>query len=438
MSQQQQHPEQADSTAAPAGASEARVPLEQVEILIVGAGPAGSVAAALLRQQGRQVLVLERELFPRFSIGESLLPQSMAYLEQAGMLQAVVEAGFQFKNGAAFMRNGRYTAFDFRDKHTPGWGTTYQVQRADFDHLLAKEAQRFGAEIRFRHEVTEIELARPEQGHGARVTVRDPEGQVYQVAPQFILDASGFGRILPRLLKLEKPSNFPVRGAIFTHIEDGIREPGFDRNKIRVTVHPQHCDVWFWTIPLSGGRCSLGVVAETAFLARYQGSEIERLRAIVGEDPSLRALLANAMWDTPARQIVGYSANVDWLWGQGYALLGNAGEFLDPVFSSGVTIAFKSASLAAAALQRHFAGETVDWQAEFGAPLRKGVDTFRAFVESWYAGGFQNIIFHPAQQPEIRRMIAAILAGYAWDASNPYVKDTARRLAALEALCVPA
>jgi flavin-dependent dehydrogenase len=412
------------------------LPIETTEILIVGAGPAGSVAAALLRQQGRQVLVIEREQFPRFSIGESLLPQSMAYLEQAGMLQAVVEAGFQFKNGAAFMRDGRYTDFDFRDKHSAGWGTTYQVQRAHFDHILAKEAERFGAEVRYRHEVLDIEPGQGANG-GARVTVKDAQGAQYQVDAGFILDASGFGRILPRLLKLETPSNFPVRGAIFTHVEDGIRE-GFDRNKIRVTVHPKHCDVWFWTIPFAGGRCSQGVVAETSFLDKYEGTPTERLRAIVAEEPSLHALLANANWDTPARQITGYSANVDKLWGQGYALLGNAGEFLDPVFSSGVTIAFKSASLAAAALRRQFAGETVDWQADYGVPLRKGVDTFRTFVESWYAGGFQKIIFHADQQPEIKRMISSILAGYAWDQSNPFVKETPRRLAALEAICTPA
>jgi flavin-dependent dehydrogenase len=408
--------------------------IETAEILIVGAGPAGAVAAALLRQQGRQVLVIEREQFPRFSIGESLLPQSMAYLEQAGMLQAVVEAGFQFKNGAAFMRDGRYTDFDFRDKHSDGWGTTYQVQRADFDHILAKEAERFGAEVRYRHEVLNIELGQS-AGEPARVTVKHPDGHQYAVNAGFILDASGFGRILPRLLKLETPSNFPVRGAIFTHVEDGIRAAGFDRNKIRVTVHPKHCDVWFWTIPFAGGRCSQGVVAETSFLDRYQGTPTERLQAIVAEEPSLQALLANANWDTPARQITGYSANVEKLWGQGYALLGNAGEFLDPVFSSGVTIAFKSASLAAAALQRQFAGETVDWQADYGVPLRKGVDTFRAFVESWYAGGFQKIIFHEQKQPDVKRMIASILAGYAWDQSNPLVKETPRRLAALEALC---
>ena len=272
--------------------------MESTEILIAGAGPAGSLAAALLRQQGREVLVIEREQFPRFSIGESLLPQSMEYLEQAGMLRAVVEAGFQYKNGAAFARNGQYTDFDFRDKHSSGWGTTYQVQRATFDHVLAKEAERFGAQIRYRHEVTAVDLlpVRP------IVTVKHPDGHSYQIQAQFILDASGFGRILPRLLKLETPSNFPVRGAIFTHIEDNISGE-FDRNKIRVSVHPTHPDVWFWTIPFSGGRCSLGVVAETAYLDRYQGSDLERLQAIIAEEPTLKKLLADAVWDTPARHI---------------------------------------------------------------------------------------------------------------------------------------
>jgi len=406
--------------------------LESTEICIIGAGPAGSVAAALLRQQGRSVVVIEREQFPRFSIGESLLPQSMEYLEQAGMLRAVVEAGFQYKNGASFVRDSQRTDFDFRDKFSDGWGTTYQVQRAAFDHVLAKEAERFGAQVRYRHEVTMVDL----EGAQPLVTVKHPDGHSYQIQAQFILDASGFGRILPRLLKLETPSNFPVRGAIFTHIEDRI-SADFDRNKIRITVHPKHCDVWFWTIPFSGGRCSQGVVAETAYLDRYPGSDQERLQAIIAEEPTLSHLLANAIWDTPARHIVGYSANVASLAGKGYALLGNAGEFLDPVFSSGVTIAFKSASLATALLNRQFAGEIVDWQAEYSKPLKKGVDTFRAFVESWYAGGFQQIIFYSNQQPEIRRMISAILAGYAWDLTNPLVKDTARRLAALESLCTP-
>ena len=404
--------------------------IDQVDVVIIGAGPAGAVAAGLLRRQGRQVLILERQRFPRFSIGESLLPQSMEYLEAAGFLQDVVEAGFQFKNGAAFRRGDRATAFDFRDKFSPGWGTTYQVQRADFDHVLAKAAERAGAELRFEHTVTAVDVSasRP------LVTVRAPSGDLYQVSGSFLLDASGFGRVLPKLLDLETPSDFPVRGAYFTHLEDHIAADEFDRNKILVSVHPERRDVWFWTIPFANGRCSQGVVASVEFLDQFQGSETERLRAIVAQTPSLAVLLRNAVWDTPARRLVGYAANVKSLWGNRFALLGNAGEFLDPVFSSGVTIAFKSASLAAAALQRESEGHSVDWQSEYALPLRAGVDAFRAFVESWYAGGFQDVIFHANQDPDIRRMIAAILAGYAWDTKNPYVAQP-RRLKVLEQLC---
>ncbi|GAB3246133.1 NAD(P)/FAD-dependent oxidoreductase [Chitinimonas naiadis] len=405
--------------------------VEQTEILIIGAGPAGSVAAGMLRRQGREVLVIEKEQFPRFSIGESLLPQSMQYIEAAGFLQDVVEAGFQYKNGAAFQRGDKKTAFDFRDKFSKGWGTTYQVQRADFDHVLAKGAEKAGATIRYRHQVVSVDVS----GERPTVNVLSPEGETYQVSARFLLDASGFGRILPRLLDLETPSAFPVRGAYFTHVEDHIPVGSFDRNKILVSVHPEHVDVWFWTIPFSNGRCSQGVVARTEFLERYSGTETERLRAIIAETPTLAGLLKDAVWDTPARKLTGYAANVKSLWGKGYALLGNAGEFLDPVFSSGVTIAVKSASLATEAIAREFAGETVDWQADYADPLKGGVDAFRAFVESWYEGGFQDVIFHEDQSADIRRMIAAILAGYAWDKQNPYVAEP-RRLKTLEQLCV--
>jgi flavin-dependent dehydrogenase len=402
-----------------------------VEVLIIGAGPAGALAAALLCRQGVRVLVLEREQFPRFSIGESLLPQSMEYLDQAGMLGAVERAGFQIKKGAAFGRGEQYTEFDFRDKFSDGWSYTYQVPRARFDHLLALEAERQGAEIHFRHEVIAVDLG----GALPRVTIKDERNNRSTIEAGFILDASGFGRVLPRLLDLERPSNFPVRGALFTHVEDRFAPAAFDRNKIRINVQPDNGDLWYWVIPFSDGRCSIGVVGDLAALGPSQGKEADRLRALIAADEATNRLLAQARWDTPARQLIGYASNVKSLCGRGYALLGNAGEFLDPIFSSGVTIAFKSASLAAALLPRQLAGTAVDWVEEFALPLKRGVDTFRAFVESWYRGGFQRIIFHPRQPSDIRRMIAAILAGYAWDEKNPYVSQTRRRLAALEELC---
>lgn len=401
------------------------------DIIIIGAGPSGAVAAALLRKNGYQVTILEKQHFPRFSIGESLLPQCMEFLEEANMVSAIEEAGFQYKNGAAFHFDGRNSAFDFREKFSPGWGTTFQVQRAHFDHLLAKEAEKQGADIRYGHEITEVDFS----GERPWLKVRTDEGQEYEARGKFVLDASGFGRVLPRLLDLETPSEFPVRMSLFTHIEDNIDHPGHDRDKILITVHPKRRDIWFWLIPFSNGRCSLGVVAKPEYIESREGEPLDILREIVAEDPNLSSLLANAKWDTPAREIRGYSCNVKHLAGRNYALLGNAAEFLDPVFSSGVTIAMKSASLAADTLHRQFSGESVDWQEDYAKPLMVGVDTFRTYVDAWYEGTFQDVVFAENPNDSIKQMISSILAGYAWDSSNPYVSESRRRLGTLAELC---
>jgi flavin-dependent dehydrogenase len=405
--------------------------MSEVDVLVMGAGPAGAIAAALLVQKGYRVLVLEKETFPRFSIGESLLPNCMTFIEQAGMLEAVQAGDFQFKNGAAFLRGEQYTTFDFNEKTTPGWGTTFQVQRARFDKILADEAARFGADVRYRHEITAVDVS----GENPRVDYTDDNGNKCTIEAKFLLDASGFARLLPRLLDLHQPSNFPVRQALFTHIEDNITADWFDRNKILVTVHDAHRDVWFWLIPFANGTASLGVVAEKAFLDNFSGSNEEKLFAIVREEKPLGELLARARPLFPAREITGYSAGVKALCGKGFALLGNAGEFLDPVFSSGVTIAMQSATLAADLLDRQFKGETVDWDAEFAVPLKGGVDSFRAFVTSWYDERFQSIIFHHTHLAKVKAMICSVLAGYAWDKSNPFVQDGERRINVLAEIC---
>jgi len=400
------------------------------KIIIIGAGPSGSIAGALLTNLGYEVTILERQLFPRFSIGESLLPQCMEFVKEAGMMDAIVNAGFQFKNGAYFVYRDQHTAFNFEEKFTPGIGTTFQVQRGRFDEILANEAVRMGVDIRWQMEVTKADFS----GGKPVLEVRDKFGTTSQYQADFVLDASGFGRILPRLLDLESPSGFPVRKALFGHIEDNIDNPIFDRNKILITVHPENRDVWFWLIPFSNGRSSIGVVAEEDFYPASGSNEMV-LKNLINQDDNLSKVLNNAVFDGPINAITGYSANVKSLYGKGYALLGNAGEFLDPVFSSGVTIAMKSASLAAAILDRQFKGKTVNWQTDYALPLQRGVNTFRVFVDAWYDGRFQDAIFHKKQQPEIKAMICSILAGYAWDEANPYVKNARSRLDTLVELC---
>ena len=407
------------------------IKLERRQVVVIGAGPSGAIASALLKRNGHDVLVIERQHFPRFSIGESLLSHCLDFVEEAGMLEAVQAAGFQLKNGAAFAWGEQYSAFDFGDTFSNGKPTTFQVQRADFDKLLADQAALQGVDIRYGESViaADVDAGKP------LLTIEREDGSRYQVDADFMLDASGYGRVLPRLLDLEAPSNFPVRQAVFTHVEDRIDCAHFDRNKILVTTHPTQRDIWFWSIPFSNGRTSVGVVAAAEhFVGRSENLD-DCLRSFIDETPSLQRVLANAVWDTPARTLSGYSANVKALHGPGFALLGNAAEFLDPVFSSGVTIAMRSASMAAAVLHRQLQGETVDWQTEFAEPLKRGVDTFRCYVEGWYAGTFQDVIYHPDSKPHIRRMISSILAGYAWDETNPFVSEPKRRLRMLSDIC---
>ena len=404
--------------------------MERRDVIVIGAGPSGAIASALLKRRGWDVVVLEAQRFPRFSIGESLLAHCLDFVEEAGMLSAVDAYGFQFKNGAAFVRGPEYGEFEFSDKFTPGRNSTYQVERAKFDTLLANEAAKQGVDVRY-----EVRVGAVTAGAEPRVHAIEAGGREYDIAGRFILDGSGFGRTLPKLLQLETPSNFPVRNAVFTHVADRIADGAFDRNKIQVVVHPQHRDVWYWLIPFPQGRCSLGCVASKEFFDAQPTDLAQRLRKLASEEPFLARLLANAEWDTPTRELSGYAANVRTMHGEGFALLGNAAEFLDPVFSSGVTIAMRSASMAAKLLDRQLRGERVDWQSEFEIPLRKGVDTFRAYVRAWYDGRFQDIMFSKTQPPGVRRMICSILAGYAWDDTNPFVADPERRLQMVAELC---
>ena len=220
--------------------------MEQRDVIVIGAGPSGAIASALLNKRGWNVLVLEGQRFPRFSIGESLLTHCLDFVDEAGMLPAVERAGFQYKNGAAFVRGTGSTAISISATNSRQGATRpFKCSAPAFDKVLADEAQKQGVEIRYETRVTAVDNS----GALPRVRAVDANGAEYEVEGKFMLDASGFGRVLPKLLNLETPSNFPVRNAVFTHVADGAAPDAFDRNKIQVIVHPQHRDVWYWLIP---------------------------------------------------------------------------------------------------------------------------------------------------------------------------------------------
>jgi flavin-dependent dehydrogenase len=320
---------------------------------------------------------------------------------------------------------------DFGRKTTPGPALTYQVPRDRFDQLLAAGASAAGAAIHFGHRVTAFTPGTDR----VALRVAADDGTEQEVQARFVLDASGAGRVLARLLDLDRPGDFPPRAALFTHVREHARDARFDRRKILISVHPRLRDIWYWLIPFRDGMASIGAVGPVDLVDQHGGSNQECLDRLVAASGFMATLVEGAEPRRPVGRITGYARSVDALTGPGFALLGNAAEFLDPIFSSGVTIALKSASLAAAALDRQFRGDAVDWRADYEAPLQVGIETFRAYVEAWYDHSLQDIIFgNPNTQGDVTRMITSVLAGYAWDQDNPFVRAPKRYLGAVRTM----
>ncbi len=390
--------------------------MQKVDVLVIGAGPSGSVAASWLKLQGYQVMILEKETFPRFVIGESLLPCCMGYLEQAGLLEAVKARNFQVKSGAAFLKGNQRFEFHFNEQHTPdAWSWTWQVKRADFDHALANATQAKGVDLRFNCEVLKVTSGLSEQ-----VTeYKDPDGNVQTVASRFIIDASGYGRVLPRLFDLGKPSSFTPRGAIFTHLED-IKRPENASGNIFVHSFNQNRS-WIWAIPFSDQTTSVGIVSDRDDIVDFAENGGEKFKHLIRTFGDLEGRFDESRLHFEPRHILGYSIGVKSMFGDGFVLAGNSTEFLDPIFSSGVTFATASGLLSAKLTHRHLQGEPVAWQTEYQDVVQKGIDVFRSYVSGWYNGDFQTIVFSDYINPEIKKQICSVLAGYVWDTTNPFV-----------------
>lgn len=392
--------------------------IEKTDVLVIGAGPAGTVAASIVYQAGYKVRIVEKMKFPRFVIGESLLPRCMEALEEAKFLDAVKARGYQEKFGAKFVKNGKICDYQFANQFTNGWNWTWQVPRADFDSTLARTVEEMGVPVDYETAVTAIEFR--EDG-SSLTTVEDINGEKRQIEARFIIDGSGYGRVIPKLFNMERPSNLPPRKALFAHMQDKKRSLSDEPNRITIIVHEK--GIWIWVIPFSDGITSVGYVGDPSFFDQFPGTQEEQFRALIASQPYIAERFNEAELVFEPRVLQSWSATTDRFFGDGFVLTGNVTEFLDPVFSSGVTLATVSSQLAGKLVVRKLKGETIDWHKEYMDIMMQGVNTFRSYVMAWYEGTLDTIFFADNQDPMVNKQICSVLAGYVWDTDNPYVKN---------------
>ncbi len=392
---------------------------EEYDILIIGAGPSGCVAAGYLQQQGARILVVEKSKFPRIVVGESLIPRVMDHFDEAGLFPALDKMGFEKKWGARFLRGEEVCIFDFSQKFGEGWDWTWQVPRADFDNTMAQEVINKGIDLEFETEVIGIEF----NGSDSITTVKTKDGETKEIHAKFLIDSSGYGRVLPRLLDLERPSKPSPHSAIFSHVDDINREEGQEGTLISFDII--ETEVWLWVIPFSNGKTSLGIVGPTEYIEKLSenGDTTEALRKAISLSDYYVKRFGDVEFLFEPRHLKDYSCAVKKLYGDGFALTGNSSEFLDPVFSSGVMFAAESGSLAAKLAVRELNGEVVDWHKDYEVYIQKAVETFKTYVASWYDGALQDVFFADNPNPKIKRQLSSILAGYVWDTKNPWVRN---------------
>jgi len=392
-------------------------------VAIIGAGPAGLVAGAYLLDQGVEVTIIERHTFPRVIIGESLLPLSMEHFKEVGYFEALNAANFTVKPGARFIRENKLADFSFSHQFTDGWTWTWQVPRAEFDMIMADEFVRRGGKIEFNSTVASIATGKEPE------IVYQNSGNTITINPDFIIDASGFGCVLAKATGQKVVRHENSNWAVFTHARDLNRAdyPSPDR----LCFHVMAQDLWMWMIPFSSGITSLGFVGNKSHFAKDVTDNEQYFRELVASSDRLGDRFEGMEYAFEPAWFRGFSQVSDMLYGDNWVVCGNSVEFLDPVFSSGVALATHSGLLAAKLITRQFKDGKVDWEVEYGDNIRAGVDVFRTYVELWYNGKFQAIMFSENLNDDFKRHICSVLAGYVWDYSNPFVRRHRRALEAL-------
>ena len=387
------------------------------DVVVIGGGPAGSTVSTLLAQQGVQVELFERERFPRFHIGESLIPETYWVLKRLNMLPKMQASHFVRKYSVQFVNaGGKLSApFYFWDNKPHECSQTWQVARSEFDQMMLENAREHGVGVHEGVRVVDVifegDASTPRSaGRAVGVTIRDDNGKLREVRAKVVIDASGQAGLIQNRLRLRVWDPVLNKGAIWTYWEGAYRDTGRDEGATMV-LQTANRNGWFWYIPLHDNIVSVGVVAPFDYVFKNRASYEQTYQDEVERCPAVKERVS------PGTRVTGYFATKDYSYratrvaGDGWVMIGDAWGFLDPLYSSGVLLALKSGELAADAIVEALkAGDTSAAQlGKWGPVFSAGVDRMRRLVCEYYDGfSFGQFV---RRHPDLRGTVTDLLIG---------------------------
>jgi flavin-dependent dehydrogenase len=379
------------------------------DVVVIGGGPGGSSAAGFLAKAGLRVALFEREEFPRFHVGESLMPATMLLLDQLGVRDKVEAAGFQDKYGAQFIDevNDLVATFYFLP-NMPWPQYTFQVPRAEFDTILLDHARSLGVTV---HQPATVEAA-DFDSDGVTVTAFG-DGARTKVRASMLVDASGRASFLAS--RLGERQRIPNLGkvAMFSHFRGAARMSGKEEGNIRVYIRE---DGWFWYIPLANNVTSVGAVVHARTARAWTGTNEELFEAMLRRSKHMPRLLAGAERIMPVRTEANFAYENQPVVGDRFVAVGDAIVFVDPIFSGGVYIALRTGQLAADAIAKAFSAGRFSARefSDYARRARRGVTPLFTFIHKYYEPAFLDMFMHPKNRLGMYAAVLNVLSGGNW------------------------